>query len=123
ESKIMQSLSSAVVDALESINRYHNDSENSHNKNHELVIAREDIHKYDIEGVDIDDLYDRLDPTTDTYKEQLLVHPIILMYERSFIKSIQHKAKTQEEFNKLISKELLRRLKRKKEVFDLVSKH
>jgi translation elongation factor EF-1beta len=123
ESKIMQSLSGAVVDALESINRYHNDFENAHNKNHELVIAREDIHKYDVKGVDIDELYDRLDPTTDIYKKQLLVHPIILMYERSFIKSIQRKARNHEEFNKLISEELLFRLKRKKEVFDLVTMH
>lgn len=123
ESKIMQSLSGAVVDALESINRYHNDPENSHNRSHELVIAREHIHKYDIDGVDIDDLYDRLDSTSDDYKEQLLVHPIILMYERSFIKKLQINAKTHTEFNEMISKELSERLKRKNEVFDLVNKH
>ncbi|MBU2921140.1 DUF1837 domain-containing protein [Winogradskyella psychrotolerans] len=121
ESKIMQSMSGAIVDALESINRYHNNSERAHNIDHELLIAREHIHKYNVD--DIDDLYERLDPTSEDYKEQLLVHPIILMYERSFIKNIQKKAKTYEEFNEMISIELTNRLKRKQEVFDLVNKH
>lgn len=123
ESKIMQSLSGAIVDALESINRYHNDRESAHNRNHELVIAREDIDKYDVDGVDIDELYDRLDPETETYKTQILVHPIILMYERAFILEIQKKASSSEEFKELISKELLKRLKQKQEVFDLVTNH
>ncbi|MFS4493538.1 Hachiman antiphage defense system protein HamA [Maribacter sp. 2308TA10-17] len=123
ESKIMKSLSGAIVDALESINRYHNDSENAHNRSHELLIAREHIHKYDVDGVNIDELYDRLDSTSDKYKEQLLVHPIILMYERSFIKDLQKKAKTHEEFNEMISIELIKRFKRKKEVFDLINNH
>lgn len=91
ESKIMQSLSGAIVDALESINRYHNDPESAHNRSHELIIAREDIDKYDLDGVDIDELYDRLDPETETYRSQILVHPIILMYERAFILEIQKK--------------------------------
>ena len=121
ESKVMQSMSGAIVDALESINRYHNDPEKAHNISHELLIAREHIHKYNVD--DIDDLYDRLDPTSVDYKEQLLVHPIILMYERSFIKSIQKKAKTYKEFNEMISTELITRLKRKKEVFDLLNNH
>lgn len=123
ESKIMQSLSGAIVDALESINRYHNHSESAHNRYHELLIAREDIYKYDVDSVDIDELYDRLDPETETYKSQILVHPIILMYERAFILKIQKKSTTNEEFKKLISKELLKRLKQKQEVFDLVTNH
>lgn len=123
ESKIMQSLSASVVDALESINRYHNDPENAHNRSHELLIAREDIHKYDVDGVDIDTIYDRLDPTTNTYKSQIMVHPIILMYERAYITRIQKKARTNDEFKELVAKELLKRLKRKQEVFDLITNH
>ncbi|WP_157578260.1 Hachiman antiphage defense system protein HamA [Tenacibaculum ovolyticum] len=123
ESKVMQSMSGAIVDALDSIDRYHNYKESAHNKNHELIIAREHIHKYNVKGVNIDELYDRLDSSTDEYKEQLLVHPIILMYERSFIKKIQKKANTHDEFNQMITKELIERFKRKDEVFDLIKKH
>jgi hypothetical protein len=45
------------------------------------------------------------------------------MYERAFILEIQKKARTNEEFKELISKELLERLKQKQEVFDLVTNH
>ncbi|WP_416442115.1 DUF1837 domain-containing protein [Leeuwenhoekiella sp. A16] len=123
ESKIMQSLSGAIVDALGSINRYHNDRESAHNRNHELLIARDNIDTYEIDGVDIDELYDRLDPETEAYKSQILVHPIILMYERAFILKIQKKATSSDEFKELISKELVKRLKQKQEVFDLVTNH
>lgn len=120
ESKIMISMSDAITDALDSINRYHNDKKKAHNLNHELVIAKADIHHYD---ADIDDLYDKLDPTQDAYKTQILVHPIILMYERKYIVDIQKKAKNHEEFNELISALLLKKIKGKKEVFKLIEKH
>lgn len=123
ESKIMKSMSGAITDALDSINRYHNDPEKAHNLSHELVIARADIHKYDVEGVDIDELYNRLDPTQDAYRTQILVHPIILMYERKYIGDAQKKAKSHKEFQELVSKELLKRVKNKKEVFKLIEKH
>lgn len=120
ESKIMQSLSEAITNALDSINRYHNNSERTHNMEYELVIARKDEVHY---NGDIDELYDRLDPATNTFKEQLLVHPIILMYERAFIKKIQVKATSYKHFNDLITAEIRERVKRKKEVFDLIDKH
>ena len=123
ESKIMKSMSGAITDALDSINRYHNDDEKAHNLSHELLIARADIHKYDVDGVDIDELYDRLDPTQEAYKTQILVHPIILMYERKYMRDAQKNAKTHKEFQEMVSKELLKRVKNKKEVFKLIEKH
>lgn len=120
ESKIMKSLSKAVTECLDSINRFHNESSSSFNIDFELTIARKDLNSYD---GDIDELYDRLDSTSDVYKEQNLIHPIILMYERSFFKSLRKKSLSNAEFNELISLELKKRIKQKDEVYDLLQKH
>ena len=123
ESKIMQSLSNAITDSLDSINRYHKEIESAHNTSHEFLIARSDIHKYDDGTIDIDELFNRLDPRTDSYREQILVHPILLMYERAYIKKAIIKAKSSKELEDILVEELSKRIKKKKEVLDLVKSH
>ncbi len=120
ESKVMQSFSDAIKEALESINRYHSDKEQAHNISHELLIARADIHKYDDGINDIDELYERLSIDEDAYGRQILVHPILLMYEREFIQSLKIKSKSQEEFVKELNRTMLKKIKEKQRGIELI---
>lgn len=120
ESKVMQNFSDAIKEALESINRYHSDKEQAHNLSHELLIARGDIHKYDDGVIDIDELYERLNVEEDAYRRQILVHPILLMYEREFIQKLKIKSTSQEEFVDKLNKMMLKKIKEKKRGVELI---
>ena len=87
ESKIMGQYSAALADALDSVNRFCGDSNSPEFRKTELIVAKEKLFLDD--AVDIDELYDRLTPTSELYKSQILVHPILIMYDDTTMKNCE----------------------------------
>ena len=87
ESKIMGQYSKALTDALDSVNRFCSNSNSPEFRRTELIVAKENLFLDD--AIDIDELYDRLTPTTELYKSQILVHPILLMYDDRTMKNCE----------------------------------
>lgn len=102
ESKVWQSFSNAQKDALDSINRFYDSKVQATFKSLEFFIAQKDIDKQFENITDIDELYDRLNPTSTKFKEQIAVHPILIMFDMAAYKNIMIKAKDQNELVKLI---------------------
>lgn len=83
ESKVTQQYSTALDEALKSVKRFSDDLNSTQFRNTELIVAKENLILDD--DMDVDELYNRLTPTTDSYKSQIIVHPILLMYDDSSI--------------------------------------
>ncbi len=115
ESKVMQQRSTALDEALESLDRFHSDSDSASVFSHELFIARSDIHKFNDGTVDIDELYDRLDPDMNAYKKRSLVHPVMVMYESKKIESLKKTSSNQQDFLEKIKKTIQSKLPTGKE--------
>ncbi|MCM0668013.1 Hachiman antiphage defense system protein HamA [Flavobacterium tyrosinilyticum] len=102
ESKIWKDYSGAKDDALKSINRFYDSKVQADFNTLEFFIAQKDIEKVVGNKVDIDELYDRLDPKSDLFKKQIAVHPILIMYETSGYDELMKKAQNSDELSKLI---------------------
>lgn len=105
ESKIEIHFSTALTNALESINRFHEDISEGDFFGNELVVAKDNI-RFD---TDLDDLYDRLTPTEQKFKDQILVHPILLMYNYNMFESFENLAKDSAELEMLINNKMIAR--------------
>jgi hypothetical protein len=94
ESKVTATFANALNEALLSINRFYEGAEASIFRDHELIVAKESLRSVD---VDLDELYDRLTPTTELFRQQIVVHPILLMYKlKDFTKLCQDSTTTEE---------------------------
>lgn len=102
ESKVWKNFSNAQKDALDSINRFYDSTVQATFKSLEFFIAQKDIDKQVGNTTDIDELYDRLNPTSAKFKEQIAVHPILIMYDMAAYKKIMINSKDQDELVKLI---------------------
>lgn len=111
ESKVWQDYSGAKKDALESINRFYDSKVQADFKTLEFFIAQKDIEKVVDEKIDIDELYDRLDQTSDLFKSQIAVHPILIMYETKSYNTLMKKALSNVELNTSINKQVQSKLK------------
>ena len=110
ESKIMTQYSKAINEACESINRFHDPDSASEFLQTELIVAKENLI---LDGnVSLDELYERLTPTSETFKNQLLVHPILIMYNWEKISAHEKDARTKNEFEELIKKSLIEQSQR-----------
>lgn len=107
ESKIMGDYNSAISDALLSIDRFHDPSTAAEFYNTELIIAKDNLIIGD--SVDLDELYDRLTPTTAEFREQNLIHPILLMYNSKNINEFEVKANNNQELESFIKDEFIKR--------------
>lgn len=81
ESKVWKQYASAQTDALDSINRFYDDDVQANFTGLEFFIAKKDINKFDDGKIDINQIYDRLNPTSSAFKDQVAVHPILIMYD------------------------------------------
>ncbi|WP_442588888.1 Hachiman antiphage defense system protein HamA [Pedobacter sp. AW31-3R] len=81
ESKVWKQYASAQKDALDSINRFYDDDVQATFTGLEFFIAKKDISKFDDGQIDINQIYDRLNPTSSAFKDQIAVHPILIMYD------------------------------------------
>lgn len=105
ESKVWQNYSGAKKDALDSINRFYDSKVQATFNSLEFFIAKKDINKvFDVDNIDIDELYDRLDPTSELFKKQIAVHPILIMYDTKSYDKLMVQAANNEELITLIDK-------------------
>lgn len=120
ESKVWKSYSGAKMDALTSINRFYDSKTQANFNTLEFFIAQKDIEKFvDNKNVDINELYDRLDPKSDLFKQQIAVHPILIMYETKSYDNLMIKAKNNDELIKLIDDNIKSNLKKSLENISL----
>jgi hypothetical protein len=77
ESKVTGSLSLALKEAFVSLERFHDEKDSIGFLGNELIVAQQFLR---IEDVDLEELYNRLTPSTAEFKLQNLVHPVLLMY-------------------------------------------
>lgn len=104
ESKVTAQYSVAIDESLGSINRF-NDVKNSPEfLSNELVIAKDNLLVEDT--LDIDEIYDCLTPTTDKFRNQILVHPILLMYNDATIKKVESQSATRADLEDNIKKSI-----------------
>jgi hypothetical protein len=86
ESKVMGTMGAALKDSMESINRFHDFKNNQGFLDNELIVAKEFLK---FTTVDIDELYSRLTPQSESFKQQILVHPVLLMYQTNTFKKLE----------------------------------
>jgi len=111
ESKVWQNYSGAKTDALESINRFYNPKVQATFNSLEFFIAKKDINRvFDSDCINIDELYDRLDPKSELFKKQIAVHPILIMYETKNYDNLMVKAANNDELIALIDENVQSKL-------------
>lgn len=106
ESKIMQGFSDCIGDALESIDRFHAPETKAEFNSMEFIVANNTMF-IDDKDVEYDKIYDLLTPGTEAYKKQILVHPVLIMYNTKSIEKLEIKAKNNDELEDLIKKYML----------------
>jgi hypothetical protein len=106
ESKVWKVYSDARKDALDSINRFYDDDIQADFTGLEFFIAKKDISKFDDGTVDIDKIYNRLNPTSKEFKDQIAVHPILIMYDTPTYDKFMIKAADNQALSLLIEKEV-----------------
>ena len=100
ESKIWKNYSDALIDSLESVNRFHDGSSSARFTSQEFIVARKGIVKNS--EVDLDLLYDHITPGKAAYQQCILVHPTFIMYETPYINTIENTALTPNEAEELL---------------------
>jgi hypothetical protein len=94
-----------VDDAFESIERFHNEITSSQFKTTEFMVAKQNIS----DDFDIDQVFDALTPGTEKFRNNILVHPIFIMYSTNKINTIEKSALTNEMAEKLIKEYFIKR--------------
>ncbi|HKG08523.1 MAG TPA: DUF1837 domain-containing protein [Pedobacter sp.] len=103
ESKVTTSFGEALNEALDSLNRFTDVRLSSEFLDNELIVAQEFVK---VVSADLDELYDRLTPTTISYKNQVLVHPVLLMYKTDWFGKLETKSATPKELGDAILNKL-----------------
>lgn len=98
ESKVQQDFSKAVDEALISLNRFHDPLFKSEFNNTEFIVAKDTLMIDD----NYEELYDRLTPGTNEYNKQIIVHPILIMFNTASINSFETKSTSTEELEGFI---------------------
>ena len=105
EAKVWQNYSGAKKDALDSIDRFYSSETQASFNSLEFFIAKKDICKVvDTDKIDIDELYNRLDIKSEEFKQQIAVHPILIMYDTKSYDNLMVKASNNVELTALINK-------------------
>src|SRR5690606_32916001 len=94
----------------------------------EFIVANKTLFMDDTD-IDYDRIYEMLTPGSDAFKSQILVHPILIMYNTKTIDSLETKAKNKDELelflkNYMDSKkeELVRKINEKLKKFPQIEK-
>lgn len=88
ESKIWKSCSSAIDDCLDSMNRFHGEVSSTHKLSHELNVAKNTINE-NLSKEDLDFILESLDPSSDQFKNNIMVHPALIIYDEPEIQQIE----------------------------------
>ena len=108
ESKIMQERSKSIDDALDSLNRFHDAEKQAEFNKMEFIVANRTL-SLDENDIDYDEVYERLTPSSDTFKNQVTVHPILLMYNTASFGKLETKAIDKDNLESLISNHLIQK--------------
>lgn len=84
ESKMQQKFSDCLTNALASIERFHTDEQFL---KQELLISRKQL-RDDLNGTDLDFIYQSLKHGSDEFSSNSIVHPILLMYNENKFQEI-----------------------------------
>ncbi len=112
ESKVWKNYSGAKTDALDSINRFYDAKVQATFNSLEFFIAHKDISKFVDEDIDINELYDRLNPNSQLFKEQVAIHPILIMYDTPGYDKFMRLASNKEALVNLITQDIQTKLKK-----------
>ncbi len=128
ESKIMQGFSDCIDEALGSINRFHAPETQAEFNTMEFIVANKTLF-VDDSDMDYDKIYEMLTPGSETFKSQILVHPILIMYNTKIIDRLEKQAKNKDELELLIKnhieskkEELIRKINEKLKTFPQIEK-
>ena len=108
ESKIMQKRSDSIDDALKSLNRFHDAKTQAEFNQMEFIVANRTL-SLDENDTDYEEVYERLTPGSEMFKNQITVHPILLMYNNKNLDKLEKKASDKEDLEKLISNHLIQK--------------
>lgn len=100
ESKVVSTLSDGLTEAFQSLNRFHSDLTAPEFRSTELIVAKENLILDD--RIDIDELYARLNIESEEYKKQVLVHPVLIVFNTKEIEKFETASKTPEELEEKI---------------------
>lgn len=103
ESKVTGSFALALSEALESLARFHDDKETLGFLGNELIVAQQFL---SIDNIDLNELYNRLTPSKPEFKQQNLVHPVLLMYPTNSFKKCEQAATDAEQLRKAVLSKL-----------------
>lgn len=103
ESKITKGFSDAVDEAFDSLNRFHSKENQAQVNAMEFIVANENLFiGEDSIEIDYEEVFNRLTPGTDEFRNQVLVHPILIMFNTSKINTLEVKATTKMQLEELI---------------------
>jgi len=105
ESKIMQGLSDCINESFNSINRFHSTETQAEFNSMEFIVANKTLF-VDNNDMDFDMIYEMLTPGSESFKHQILVHPILIMYNSKIIENLEKQAKNRDELELLIKNHL-----------------
>lgn len=117
ESKIMKERSKSIDDALDSLNRFHDTKTQAEFNKMEFIVANRTL-SLDENDIDYDEIYERLTPGSETFKNQITVHPILLMYNTSSIGKLETDALDKDDLESLISNHFI---KKKEEIINTIN--
>jgi len=83
ESKVIGGLAAGLTDAFKSLARFYNEDGGPKFLDQELIVAQQFI---STTHHSIDELYNRLTPTKPEFHEQVLIHPVMIMYSSAYDK-------------------------------------
>ncbi|WP_426486128.1 Hachiman antiphage defense system protein HamA [Flavobacterium sp. 2] len=105
ESKIMQGFSDSLDDAFESLNRFHSPVTRTEFNSMEFIVANKTFFT-DSTDTDYEEIYQMLTPGSDVFRNQVMVHPILIMHNSASIATLEKKAKDSEDLELLLSSHL-----------------
>ncbi len=103
ESKIIQNYPRGITESLISLDRFHGHESSAKNLNHDLLIAKNTISK-DLSSSELNFIYNSLDPTTTEFINNILVHPVLIIYNEKEIDRCEKKAKDNKSAEELLAK-------------------
>lgn len=101
ESKVTSSFGNGLEEAFQSLDRFHSDLNSTEFRTTELIVAKANIMKDN--RINPDELYDRLNMESDTFKNQILVHPVLIMFNSKKLSALETKAFTPEDLENSIA--------------------
>jgi hypothetical protein len=108
ESKIMQQRGKSIDDALDSLNRFHDAATQAEFNKMEFIVANRTL-SLDENDIDYEEVYERLTPGSEMFKNQITVHPILLMYNTASISKLETNALDKDHLESLISNHLIQK--------------